>query len=484
MTQMHIAVRFLAGRYHGVEWPPAPATLFQALIAGGRTGASAKDWTQEDEAALNWLESLHPPVIMTIRANKAKRYDLFVPDNESDIAAKDALGGSRFDLSKFRTRKVVSPRTTNGPNADPDVVYTWSVSDPAELDRHLPAIRKLAYRLYALGWGIDMACADTEAAMQPASRFADVFQPVPAGTGAPLRVPQPGFSGDVLRSWTAFRNRITDQGVDPYTKADSYAVQDYRRATELPNRAFAAFKLETAEGEGFSWPWPDAPVVAAWLRHAAAEALREEAFDECRIAGEVLGHAEGNGGPRMSYVPVPTVGHQFSDGAVRRALLVESFDMDGTLAELLQLKLASRALTEAGTGRWRARLAEIPVRDSVLAHYIREADIWSSVTPVILHGHNSSHGKLSQTKTERLLIQAFVESGYPECLIRELAFRPACSWTGPGAAPSMRVPRHLAKWPRYHVWIRFADLVRGPVLAGIGRHYGLGLFAAGTGRRM
>lgn len=225
-------------------------------------------------------------------------------------------------------------------------------------------------------------------------------------------------------------------------------------------------------------------MVAAWLRHAAAEALREEGVDEATITAEVLGHGEtGNRGPRISYAPVPTVGHEYSDGAVRRVLLVESFDMDGELAGLLQLKLASRVLTEAGTGRPRARLIEVLRNDSVLANYTREAEIWTSVTPVVLHGYNTSHRKLSQSKTERLLLQAFHNSGYPETLIREIAFRPACSWVGPGSATSMRVPRHLAQWPRYHVWVRFADLVRGPVLAGIGRHYGLGLFAAGRSRR-
>lgn len=42
----------------------------------------------------------------------------------------------------------------------------------------------------------------------------------------------------------------------------------------------------------------------------------------------------------------------------------------------------------------------------------------------------------------------------------------------------LRVPEHLKKWPRYHVAIGFRDPIVGPVLIGIGRHYGIGLFAA------
>jgi CRISPR-associated protein Csb2 len=484
MTQLHISVRFLAGQYHGEEWPPAPARLVQALIGAGRMGANREGWTAKEEEALRWLEKLEPPKIQSISAERAAAYNLFVPDNESDVAARQSIDGGRFDLSKFRTRKIVTPRLTAGPKEKPDVIYTWSAKDQSEIYRHAPVLRKLAEKLYALGWGIDMACAEADVSAQPPADLAQTFAPSETDSGNPLRIPAPGFADDVLRSWDSFRGRITAHGVNPYTKADSYAIQHYRRASELPERAYAAFRLETLDGEGFSWPWSDAPIVAAWLRHAAAEALREEGVDEATIASEVLGHAEEGNGPRISYAPVPTIGHPYSDGAVRRALLVESFGMNGELAGLLQLKLASRVLTEVGKRRCRARLIESKPGDAVLSNYTREAEIWTSVTPVILHGYNTSHRKLSQSKTERLLLQAFRNSGYPESLIREITFRPACSWAGPGSAISMRVPAHLAQWPRYHVWVRFTDVVRGPVLAGIGRHYGLGLFAAGRNRRI
>lgn len=32
-----ISVTFLTGRYHGEEWPPSPARLFQALVAAVMT---------------------------------------------------------------------------------------------------------------------------------------------------------------------------------------------------------------------------------------------------------------------------------------------------------------------------------------------------------------------------------------------------------------------------------------------------------------
>ena len=58
MPCLLICVRFHEGRYHGVgDWPPAPARLFQALVAGAARGGMLGD---EDAAALRWLEELNP----------------------------------------------------------------------------------------------------------------------------------------------------------------------------------------------------------------------------------------------------------------------------------------------------------------------------------------------------------------------------------------------------------------------------------------
>lgn len=52
-------------RYHGMyqgapEWPPAPARLFQALVAGAALG---RRLPEELASALQWLEGLPPPLI-------------------------------------------------------------------------------------------------------------------------------------------------------------------------------------------------------------------------------------------------------------------------------------------------------------------------------------------------------------------------------------------------------------------------------------
>ena len=61
MPRLLISVRFHDGRYHGhLDWPPSPARLFQALVAGVAQGDMLTD---EDRRAFIWLEALEPPAI-------------------------------------------------------------------------------------------------------------------------------------------------------------------------------------------------------------------------------------------------------------------------------------------------------------------------------------------------------------------------------------------------------------------------------------
>lgn len=100
-----------------------------------------------------------------------------------------------------------------------------------------------------------------------------------------------------------------------------------------------------------------------------------------------------------------------------------------------------------------------------------------TVTLVVLHGHNVRKGRISLSKTERMLFRAFEMVGYRPVLIEGFAFQAVPMWRGTGAASSIRLPKYLERLPRYHVEVRFHHPVRGPVIAGLGRHCGLGICA-------
>jgi CRISPR-associated protein Csb2 len=48
-----LSASYVRGRYHGQEWPPSPAKLFQALMAGGLSGCRQLAWTEAHAQALH-----------------------------------------------------------------------------------------------------------------------------------------------------------------------------------------------------------------------------------------------------------------------------------------------------------------------------------------------------------------------------------------------------------------------------------------------
>jgi CRISPR-associated protein Csb2 len=116
----------------------------------------------------------------------------------------------------------------------------------------------------------------------------------------------------------------------------------------------------------------------------------------------------------------------------------------------------------------------------MVERYLGTARKWRSVTPVILNGYNSLRGQINLKKTDQLVRQALGKGGFPPEMIDEV-FVQAAPWVPntPAARESFRA-QHLRKWPSYHVEARFRRSVAGPVLAGIGRHVGLGLFVPVT----
>src|SRR5581483_8717579 len=103
MAALVIYVRLHDGRYHGRgDWPPSPARLFQALVAGA--GLSGR--LSEAKQALKWLEKLPAPVIAAPRAWQPRRGVLFyMPNNDSD-----RIEGDPLEMAKIRTAtKVFRP---------------------------------------------------------------------------------------------------------------------------------------------------------------------------------------------------------------------------------------------------------------------------------------------------------------------------------------------------------------------------------------
>ena len=472
-----ISATFLTGRYHGEEWPPSPARLVQALVAGVMTGRY-RAHRGEVAPALLWLERQPAPRILAVPAAETRPYRLAVPNNDMDYIAREWSAGREANPAELRTMKLVRPRLVDA--APPHVRYLWEVNGTDPAPPPLAAASVLSHCMHTLGWGIDMSFAGAELLSGPPPEGGYEMWAPSHPPGAQLAVPVPGFLSDLDATYARFAARAAGAGVDTDTRPGVYRLQCYARAGER-RAPYVAFGLDVP---GKRYPgWSAAMIVAAWLRHAAAVALRQEGVqDEASINSYVLGHApEGaDAGRRISFVPLPSIGYAKVDSSIRRVLFAEPLGAEGAVTRFLARKLPGWVLTGEG-GTEEACLAHLDDR-KVLPFYCppphRPSRFWHSVTPVILHGYNSSHGRISPGMTERLLLRAVEMAGYGESQIARLAFQPAPLWPGTGAAGQMTVPHHLEGLPRYHVAVEFGTAVPGPVLAGLGRHCGIGVFAA------
>ncbi len=467
---LQLTVRYFSDRYHGNEWPPSPARLFQALVAGAKTGGPLRDWALEHEAAMTWLEALDPPEILARKHRGASKYTIFVPNNSLD------------GVVSTKTSKAVSPKVIdNHSPGDPDVLFRWRIADEDAARVHLPLLDQLASRLRALGWGIDFAAAEA-GLVEDGSNIneLELFVPGTRG-GTPTRVPAEGLLAHLDECHCAFVGRLSVKGINPSTRPVRFGQTLYGRAGAWRPGRYLALEMEEPGGGTFAGPWDQVQTIAAWLRHAAAQALLQEDLAAPWVDSFVLGHVStGDRGYRLSFLPLPSIGHRNSDGGVRRILIVEpqgATGGDGEALDLLRIKLPGLALIDEGTRSARAVLVNVADRTKVLPFYIGEGRVWETVTPMVLHGHNTARGEISLGKTDRLLRQAFVSAGIPDSLIETISFQRAPYWAGCEAATEIRVPRHLANWPRVHVHVEFAESVSGPIFVGIGRHYGIGVFA-------
>lgn len=410
-----IATTFLADRYCGREWPPSPARLFQSLLAGAKTGMY-RHQSNVSDAALRALERLPAPEILAADARDLPPYTISVPNNDSDKLAREWAAGRHFDSAHLRTLKTIAPRQlphTLGGMAH--LYYFWKLTDEVVTTE----VRQLVSFLHTFGWGVDMAYADSmlldERAKLALMKKEGYSQYIPASEGPLLRdVAAPGYLNDLTEAYKSYCDRFSGRGINPATRATNYGQSRYTRLGngQSPSARFLLRSLKNSD-LWFAVPWTLGTRVAAWMRHATAEALRKEGYSSEKIDSYILGHGEEGHRRHISFVPVPTIRTVHGDGAIRRVMIVEPSDSDGVTTRLLQWKLSPTVLHKLvesnGLGRKTepvCRLVETQYGDPVWPYYLptEKRRVWHSVTPVILHGHNSEHGKFSLKKNRAAFV--------------------------------------------------------------------------------
>lgn len=324
-----VEIRFHDGRYHGQdrgqpEWPPSPARLFQALVAGGARGGQLEE---DAEAALRWLEAQPPPLVVAPRMRLGKEVTFFVPNNDLD-----GRGGDPSEVAGIRTAKRVRPSLFD---VEEPFLYGWPLADG---EVHLPALTTLAESLYQLGRGVDLAWARVHQIDRVsfddlvAGRSGAPFRPTP-GAAAPQRrllVPVAGTLESLHRRHRATldrfgASRLGKKRVRTFTQPPKPVLES------VAYEGMATRVLFDLRGERDTFaPQSLAAIVGLTerIRDAAARRLLQSAPElEREVERALVGRTPENmprldPSDRVRLIPLPSIGHEQTTPAIRR-LLVE-----------------------------------------------------------------------------------------------------------------------------------------------------------------
>ncbi|MCB9649101.1 MAG: type I-U CRISPR-associated protein Cas5/Cas6 [Deltaproteobacteria bacterium] len=484
------------GRFHGgPDWPPAPARVFQALVAGAARGANLDD---DGRAILSWLEGLPAPRIARPKAERGQPIKLYVPNNDLD-----AKGGDPNQVAGLRTVKQVRPWIFD---ARVPVMYVWRFEDaPSDIERRWGA---LADRLYQLGRGVDAAyaraltCTDSEAEALLTRHPGVLHTPTDGSSSTELDVPMLGTLESLEHRFASARFSTVREGrktvtvfaqpPKPRFLRTAYDAPPARRLFELHPEAelarLAAVPMELSVAL--------VEAIRDGVRARLAAALPD--LDDDLERG-LVGRATARGpavpaADRVRIIPLASIGHAHVDKSIRRILVEVPAN---SLLPPADLFWALSGLDVVPAEAWPTlTLVEAPTTDP-LRHYGVSTQgsplqRWYSVTPVALppvasrrridpsRRHEESKGGSERSEEERrakqAVLQALRHAGIRDSALVLAVQREPFEHNG-RRAEQFEVKPRFPKERLWHVSVELQAGVHGPLVIGDGRFLGLGVLA-------
>jgi CRISPR-associated protein Csb2 len=420
------------------EWPPEPGRFFSALASS--YFENGKD--PLDRAALEWLERAGPPSIWAGSPGEPVKTLAFVPTN---------YPGDKPPALRDKQPRVFPAQAPS----EPRVYFVWR--DAQVPETVIAALDKLASTTGYFG----KACSLVRARVTDSPPEPNYF-PHPQGEHV-LRVPSAGRLQELERLFAA--------DLRPSTGAQQRYSRLDQPHTEGPPIASEFGRMLIFRKTG----GPGLPIEAAMtLSDAARKALMSRAGESGPIADLIHGH---NGDTHCAIAALPFVGRKFADGHLMGFAVVLPRRVD--IAQHRSVFAACAVLTRlqiAGIGDWLLEPVEWAARSSVVSEETwtsaqNPAAQWATVTPILLDRFPKKKGPT----VEDILTQACIRIGLPAP--QAIDHGPYSHLTGVPPVPAFRLHRKAEDRPRWgvHATIRFPAKVRGPVLLGAGRYFGLGL---------
>ena len=465
-----ITVRFRHGTYDAAEaagraeWPPHPARLFCALVAAAAHDPGTPGF-DADDAALRWLENAGAPLVLAApRAAVAQTLRMgYAVTNKRDARSGSTVwpGRTNVEVRRWSGTPAIAAVAFEWPDALPDDATLWRLS-------------RLARRVPYLGRStcpVEIGVHDT-AVERPDSWV--VHRPVPIGTAGAtdIRVPFPGYTGQLRdayergqRSWEIARTVAYAPPGPPV--ATPPAAGPYRDMVVWPMARDGA----EVRGDRFL-------TILDVLRDSVLSRVSDP------VPAQISGHGAADR-PHIAFLPLLDVGHRHARGHLLGVAVAIPRDLDDADRRALLRGLLGergddpiRQLRAGAAGVFHLdKPDDEPPRAAGLdpRRWTRPSRTWTTVTPLMLDRFPKRRDHAD------LVADAVVRAGFPRPDAVTVAPAPLL----PGAVALPRrgsIPPNRPRRPMLHCRIRFAEPVRGPVLAGSLRYLGGGLFAPEASR--
>lgn len=438
-----------------VEWPPDPARVVSAF----------RSVAAEDELPiLRELERLPPPVVHASEAVEEGRSRAYVVTNTLALTGGNLNHPGR--TSGLRERRSVFPY-------HPRVQFVWMVSDDVT-DEMVARLDSLARRVPYLGRSTSvvlMGVRRVDVVELPDGLRA--YQPVDEAAGAlRLRVPYPGYTDEL--------NALHQQGLSAWQASDGARAQHWYRLVQEEDESATA----GADTNAYQSPYRDLVVLrftdarpAGRMTPNFAAALRSMVMDQTSHPLPAALHGHGlDGNPHVAYLGLPVCGSPHADGhLVGLAVAIPGMD------EQERRRILRGILGAAGTGRVELQVPgfrepftleykpdEPLPRTATDWHWKRKSSQWVTATPIILDRY-PKNGDIAAG-----VLRSITNAGLPEPSLVEVST--AAMTTGAVDLTPRELPRRARGRLFCHARVRFDRAINGPVLAGAGRYFGVGLF--------
>lgn len=441
------------------DWPPSPARLFAALVAADGTRGRCR---VTDGTELGILEEAAPPTIYA-----SPRSQVLVTELQSRFVVAPPRSHGAAQEYVAREPTLVRPGTRLAPR-DRRVVYVWNTIDADHVA--LDALRRRAARVGYLG------CSDSPVRLTVDDRAPSVLPDgvwTPEGSGdVAIPVPFPGSLATLDAMFDAFTDGAVVSRAQYRTELAGYRSPDSPPNVSPVQPWATTIWLRFEESLPGTW----CRIVGERLKAATLElysSISGAAPDEVPAMLHGHTHAGTRGYQLAQWVALPDVGYGHSAGRLHGAAVMLPADTEESVVGVVEAAL--RRLHTLWIGRDRRVRIRFQAGETRpwAAHpdrWQQASRQWVSATPVVQE--RRSRGVTVAEATEWC-----AHAGFPpptEAWASDAPLLSGASWLKPSQVFGQR---REARRPYSHLSLRFPEPVRGPMVLGRARQYGIGLMA-------